>query len=99
MLLKVLKIMEDDSKNELIEFLNYNKAIFEYEDIIEKFNKLDGNNNESFKKRNGYLIESKEYERLKNNLNCKSIKEKDRKKGEYKKYFEKSNFKKLSLLK
>ena len=91
--------MEDDEKNELIEFSNYNKAIFEYEDIIEKFNKFDDKNSESFKKRNGYLIESKEYEKLKNNLNCKDIKEKDRKKGKYKKYFKKNNFKKIKKIK
>ena len=66
--------MEDEPKNEVNEFLNYNKAIFEYEDFIEKCN--DDKYNESNKKRNGYLIELNKFEELKNNLNHKKLKKK-----------------------
>ena len=91
--------MEDDSKNELNEFLNYNKAIFEYEDTIEKFNKFEDKDNDSFKQRNGYLIKLEEFEELKNNLNHKNIKEKDIKKGECKKHFDKNKFNKIKKIK
>ena len=67
--------MEDDVNNELNEFSNYNKAIFEFEDFIEKLN--DDKNIESNKKRNGYLIELKEFEELKHNLNHKKLKKKE----------------------
>ena len=91
--------MEDDAKNELNEFVNYNKAIFEYEDTIEKFNKIDDKNSDSNKKRSGYLVDWKEFEELKNNLNHKKIKEKDIKKGECKKYFDKGKFNKIKKIK
>jgi len=89
--------MEDDVNNELNEFFNYNKAIFEFEDFIEKFN--DDKNIESNKKRNGYLIELKEFEELKNNLNHKKLKKKELKKDECKKYFDKDKFNKIKKIK
>jgi len=91
--------MEDDEKNELIEFLNYNKAIFDYEDTIENFIKIDYKIGESYNKRNGYLIEWKKFENLKNNLNYKKFKKKDIKKDEYKNYFDKDKFNKIKKIK
>ena len=89
--------MEDEPNNEVNEFLNYNNAIFEYEDIIEKFN--DDKNIQSNKKKNGYLIEFKEFEELKNNLNHKKLKKKDLKKDESKKHFDKYKFNKIKKIK
>ena len=92
--------MEDDIKNELNEFLSYNKAIFSYEDDIEEFNKDDDKNIDSNKKRNGYLIEWKVFEELKNNLNHKKLKKKDIiKKDECRKYFDKNKFNKIKKIK
>ena len=79
------------------EFLNYNKAIFEFEDFLEKLN--DDKNIELNKKRIGYLIELIEFEELQNNFNHKKLKKKELKKGEWENYFDKGKFNKIKKIK